>query len=384
MRWLIATRPWSFTISLIPVVFANLLAASVLYNGRHDLTTGTGATQALLHGEPISWSWATCFLTLFGILFIHAAGNLTNTYFDFVSGNDQKDTASDRTLFDLGLSPLQVLLFCMGCYLASALIGCYVMLHWGALFVWYLLLGAVLTWSYTAQPLKLKARAMGDLVIFLCFGPLPVCGTYFLQTNFTLGALLHQQQELSWEEGSWGLWTSFASFMTNLWGSIPFWYSIPMGLLAVAILHVNNTRDILADKRANTTTLAQLLGLHNCYRYYLFLLLSSYAFVMGLSVYYCTWILDWGSRSADAAAAGHHAPLSWVGWLTLLALNLPLASLPTALSLIAAFKNTNGREPFLTERTAQFASQFGGLWCLALLFSFLLLKAASTTATTAI
>jgi 1,4-dihydroxy-2-naphthoate octaprenyltransferase len=81
---------------------------------------------------------------------------------------------------------------------------------------------------YTGGPRPYGYEGLGELFVFLFFGVVAVVGSYFVQT-----------EELRWE--------AFA-------------LSVPVGLLAAAILVVNNVRDIDTDRRAGKRTLAVKLG----------------------------------------------------------------------------------------------------------------------------
>ena len=203
--WLIALRPWSFPASLVPM----LVGAALAY--RADF-----------------WDWPLFLLTLVGGIFVHAGANLFNTYFDFQRGADSSADADDRTLVDSLLPPRAVLLAAVLFFLATGGIGGYLASQSG----WQLLaLGAAgfaIGLFYTADPLGYKYRALGDLGIFVAFGPLLVLGAYFVQT------------------GKLDL--------------LPLVFAIPLGLLIDAILHANNYRDAEADSRIGARTLAHLLG----------------------------------------------------------------------------------------------------------------------------
>jgi len=158
-----------------------------------------------------------------------------------------------------------------------------------------LVCGVLLSFFYTAQPIRLKARAMGDAVIFICFGPAPALGVFFMQT------------------GSWSY--------------LPIVFSVPLGLLAVAILHANNTRDIRADKSVGVTTVAILLGRSNSFIYYAALFFVSYVWMFILSYFYSYYLL------------------------------LVSLSIPMALHHISCFRKGNLAP--LVEQTAQFGLLFG-------------------------
>jgi hypothetical protein len=191
--WLLALRPWSFPASIIPMLVGGALAY------RADF-----------------WDWPLFLLTLVGGLFFHIGANVTNTYFDFRRGADTVAHADDRTLVDSILRPRDVLLLTGVFFLAGAAIGGYLVSQSG----WQLLtLGAVglfLGLFYTADPLGYKYRALGDLGIFISFGPLLVLGSYFVQT---------EKLDL-----------------------LPLLFSLPLGLLIVAIVHANNYRDAQAPR----------------------------------------------------------------------------------------------------------------------------------------
>jgi len=257
------------------------------------------------------WDWPLFLLTLVGGLFFHIGANLTNTYFDFQRGADTVAHADDRTLVDSMLQPRDVLLLTAFFFLAGAALGGYLAYRSG----WELLAlgagGLFLGLFYTASPLGYKYRALGDAGIFISFGPLLVLGTYFVQT---------EKLEL-----------------------LPLLFSLPLGLLIVAIVHANNYRDAEADCRAGARTMAQALGARGSrYAYYL-LVLIPYAFVIALGAAVTPWVL----------------------------LALPTIVLP--LRMIRQL-NVTGEElrralAFLPQQTANLIVVFGGLMALGILGS---------------
>ena len=81
---------------------------------------------------------------------------------------------------------------------------------------------------YSAGPFPLSTNALGDLFVFMFFGPAAVCGTYYVQTlSLNIEIIL---------------------------------YSVSVGLLITAILVVNNYRDIETDTTGGKRTLAVVLG----------------------------------------------------------------------------------------------------------------------------
>jgi 1,4-dihydroxy-2-naphthoate octaprenyltransferase len=114
------------------------------------------------------------------------------------------------------------------------------------------LIGVFGGFFYTARPLGYKYRALGDLGIFLLFGPLMVLGAFFVQAG-----------TFSW---------------------LPLIAALPVGFLVTAILHANNLRDIPFDGRAGIKTLAMVAGSRGSRVIYATLLVGAYVAVVAFSV----------------------------------------------------------------------------------------------------
>jgi len=231
---------------------------------------------------------------------------ITSTYYDYITGNDKKESSGDRTLFDGTMTPRQVLQFSILSYVVALAIAGYVLYIWGRDMVWLFAVGMLLTFFYTARPIRLKARALGDVVIFLCFAPLPTMGVYFMQT--------HE------------------------WSLIPVIFSVPIGMHTVAILHANNTRDIRVDRAVGVCTVANLLGKQLSFYYYWGLLVVPYLIAGGVGIIQSRFMLF-----------------------------LVLLSSPIAFHLLRDFQA--GKLGDLTERTGQFGFVFGILFVLGLWLS---------------
>jgi len=224
--WSIILRAYSWPASLVPVVLGTVVA-----------------------WRAGSFSLPDLLLTLVAALLVHSAANLANTYFDFTQGVDRKETADDRGLVDGLMPPRAMLLTSLGMFAAGAAIGVLLALRNSvpALF----LIGAsgfALAWFYTATGFAYKYRALGDVGVFLAFGPLIVSGTALIQARTWLPEAL--------------------------------WASIPVGLLIVAILHANNMRDVKADGEAQFRTLASVLGPRGALRFYDVLIVAPYLFAL--------------------------------------------------------------------------------------------------------
>lgn len=158
----IAIRPWSFSASITSTFLGYLLAWKV--NGAID------SIQMLF--------------TTASILFIHGAGNLVNTYYDFANGFDTKDS-DDKALVKKDLTPNEIVA-CIGeFYFLGMLSFLVVYLHSevnNISLVCLFLSGVFSSFVYTGG-IGLKYIAFGDVLIFLTFGFLTTAFAYFAHTG---------------------------------------------------------------------------------------------------------------------------------------------------------------------------------------------------------
>src|ERR1700751_3152901 len=166
---------------------------------------------------------------LLGALFIQVGTNLSNDYSDARRGADAEDRLGPVRVTAGGLvPPRRVLVATYVSFGVAVLAGIYLIAVAG----WELLLvgGASILAGvlYTGGPRPYGYEGLGELFVFLFFGIVAVAGSYFVQVKH-----LH--------------WEAFA-------------LAVPVGLLASAILVVNNFRDTDTDRRAGKRTLAVRLG----------------------------------------------------------------------------------------------------------------------------
>ncbi len=229
--YFIATRPWSFTMSLISVSIGTLLAAEE---------------------GPIFWGWY--FLVCIGILFFHGAANTFNDYFDTRYKVDQPDSPTARyrpqPILSGLLTPSQLLteaLLLSGMTVAIGLLLSFVR---SILVFWIGLIGFFACLFYTASPFKFKYKAWGEFLVFLMWGPLMFEGAYVVQ-----------RQALSLKG---------------------FFVSIPFGMLVGLVLLANNIRDIDYDSRQGIKTVGILLGMKQSLRLFAALILIVYLYMIGM------------------------------------------------------------------------------------------------------
>jgi 1,4-dihydroxy-2-naphthoate octaprenyltransferase len=204
--WLMAARPRTLPAAVAPVLVGTSLA------GYHHVFHSLRFLAALLSA-----------------VFIQVGTNLSNDYSDARRGADTEDRLGPVRVTAGGLvPPKQVLIATYVSFGLAVLFGIYLIVVAG----WQLLLvGAASILAgvlYTGGPRPYGYEGLGELFVFLFFGIVAVAGSYFVQV-----------EHLDWE--------AFA-------------LAVPVGLLAAAILAVNNFRDIDTDRRAGKRTLAVRLG----------------------------------------------------------------------------------------------------------------------------
>ncbi|NIU59307.1 MAG: 1,4-dihydroxy-2-naphthoate octaprenyltransferase [Phycisphaerae bacterium] len=137
-----------------------------------------------------SFNWPLFILAMLAIMAIHSSANLSNDYFDHLSGNDWAN--DNPTPFSGGsryiqkgiLSPKAMLLAALVALAFGSALGVVIILLTQSVFILILgILGMFGGFFYTAPPLKLGYRYIGEIIIALLFGLLPVYGSYYLQTG---------------------------------------------------------------------------------------------------------------------------------------------------------------------------------------------------------
>jgi 1,4-dihydroxy-2-naphthoate octaprenyltransferase len=204
--WLMAARPRTLPAAIAPVLVGTSLAL-----GAGDF-------------DPIAFLAA-----LLGAVFIQVGTNLSNDYSDARRGADTEDRLGPVRVTAGGLvPPSQVLVATYVTFGLAVACGIYLIAvaGWGLLLVGAAsILAGVL---YTGGPRPYGYEGLGEIFVFLFFGVVAVAGSYFVQV-----------QHLPWQA---------------------FVCAVPVGLLASAILVVNNVRDLETDRRAGKRTLAVRLG----------------------------------------------------------------------------------------------------------------------------
>ena len=207
LAWWLAARPWSFTISLAPVL------------------AGTGL--ASLDGHPARMDLAAA--ALLSSVLIHAGTNLQNDVGDFRRGADGAGRIGPpRATTEGWLSAAQVQAAATLCFAAALVPGSYLVMKGGWPIVAIGLASVAAGAIYTAGPRPVAYSGLGEAFVFVFFGLVAVGGMYYLHSG-TLGA---------------------AALIAGA----------ALGSLAAAVLVVNNLRDIDSDRRIGKNTLAVRCG----------------------------------------------------------------------------------------------------------------------------
>jgi 1,4-dihydroxy-2-naphthoate octaprenyltransferase len=210
-RFFLATRLPFLSATFVPV-FLGLAAAA--YDRRFSL--------------------GLALLTLLGAVAVHLGLNVANDIFDTLSGVDDANLTPTQfsggsRVVQYGLVSLRQMMALAAVFYATAIIiGLVLVAVSGVGLLWLGLAGVLISYFYTAPPLRLVHRGLGELCVALGFGPIMVLGTYFVQTG-----------QYAWR---------------------PLILSIPVAILVMLILYANEVPDRTSDGRAGKRTLVVRLS----------------------------------------------------------------------------------------------------------------------------
>ncbi len=201
--WVRGARPRTLGASITPVVVGTAAAGSVIW-----------------------WRFLAALLVGLGL---QVGVNLANDFHDGVRGVDTPNRLGPPRLTSSGLAPARsVLLASLACIVVAGVAG----LALAATTSWWLVpigaLAMLALWLYSGGPRPYAELGLGEVMVFVFFGVMATAGSAYVQVGTVPSA-------------AW-------------------WASVPIGLLAVAILVANNLRDIPTDAAAGKRTLAVRLG----------------------------------------------------------------------------------------------------------------------------
>jgi len=237
--WILATRPKTLPAALAPVM--------------------VGSAMAFAHK---SFAFLPAFAAMAVALLLQIGVNLANDYFDCIKGIDSEDRLGPVRVTQSGLIPPTLVKTAMIItFILAALPGMYLIKvgGWPVVFIGAASILAAL--AYSGGPYPLASNALGDLFVFIFFGLVAVCGTYYVQTlKLTATVML---------------------------------MGVEVGLLITAILVVNNLRDISTDNKTGKHTLAVRLGIRGTKIEYSLLLAGAYCGLVAFWLWgiFPIWIL---------------------------------------------------------------------------------------------
>jgi 1,4-dihydroxy-2-naphthoate octaprenyltransferase len=210
--WIQAMRAPFFTASIIPLV----LGMTIAWNEHRFFDPFLG------------------FLTLLAGITIHAGTNLSNDYFDQGTDNINEDytvfSGGSRMIQNQVLKARQIIIASIICYIVGIVTAIYIVLTTqGILLIIFLLIAVLLGIFYTAVPIRLSYHGLGEIAVFVGFGPLGVLSAYYIQIG-------------------------------HLNSIMPLIASIPIAILIAVLLFINEFQDFEADKAAGKNTLVVSLG----------------------------------------------------------------------------------------------------------------------------
>lgn len=205
-RWIAAARPRTLPAAVAPVLVG---------------------TACALHAGGFAPLPALAALTV--ALLLQVGTNFVNDWGDFHRGADGPDRVGPARAVAAGwITPRAMAAAGAAAFAAAALLGIYLTVRGGPLALALGVLSIAAGVAYTAGPFPLAYRGLGEVFVFAFFGPVAVCGTELVQRGAVSPLALAA--------------------------------SVPVGLLAAAILVVNNVRDVETDARAGKRTVAVRLG----------------------------------------------------------------------------------------------------------------------------
>jgi 1,4-dihydroxy-2-naphthoate octaprenyltransferase len=231
--WLLAARPKTLPAAVAPVIAGT--AVAIHEGGEH---------------------WPSAILAMLTALLLQIAANFANDALDFRRGADTHERVGPTRITASGFASPETVLRATGIVIALAIVTGLPLVFRGGWPILVLGVAAIVcAVAYTGGPFPLAYLGLGEVFVFLFFGLAAVAGTAYIQTgNLTALAIAA---------------------------------SVPVGALAVAILVVNNLRDIATDRAAGKRTIAVRLGVRGTqFEYAAMLVIAGAAPIV-------FWIVGW-------------------------------------------------------------------------------------------
>jgi 1,4-dihydroxy-2-naphthoate octaprenyltransferase len=227
----------------------------------------TASAAPVLVGSALGYAVAGTFspvlfiLAMLAIMALHAGANMANDYFDHISGNDWANknptpfSGGSRFIQNGILSPRATLAAALSALALGAAIGITIVLMTKSAFILILGLAGLLGgFFYTAPPVRLGYRGIGEIIIAVLFGLLPVYGSCYLQTEQI--------------------------------DTLPVLPGAVVGVLIFLVIFVNEFPDRLADAAVQKKTLVVLFGVAPSIWIYRLVLIAGYILALAAILFY--------------------------------------------------------------------------------------------------
>ena len=226
---LIAIRPKTLSASIAPV----LVGSSIAFNSSH-------------------FNMQIFFLTFFSAIFIQIGTNFANDVYDFINGADNDERIGPTRAVQANLISVRAMKYLtIISFSLSVICGLPLVIQGGYPILLVGILSIISGYAYTGGPYPLGYNGWGDIFVFIFFGPIAVCGTFFLQLGYV----------------------SIESIISG----------IIMGCLSVTLLCINNIRDVETDRNVGKRTIAVRFGVMFVKILFISLFLISYLLLAYLS-----------------------------------------------------------------------------------------------------
>tara|TARA_B100000941_G_scaffold22836_1_gene13746 strand:+ start:798 stop:1685 length:888 start_codon:yes stop_codon:yes gene_type:complete len=202
----IAIRPKTLSASIAPV----LVGSAIAFNSSQ-------------------FNLGIFFLTIFSAIFIQIGTNFANDVYDFINGADNDERVGPTRAVQANLISVNVMKYLtIIAFSLSIMCGLPLVIKGGYPILMIGILSIISGYAYTGGPYPLGYNGWGDIFVFIFFGPIAVCGTFFLQLGYV----------------------SVESLISG----------IVMGCLSVTLLCINNIRDVDTDSNVGKRTIAVRFG----------------------------------------------------------------------------------------------------------------------------
>ena len=246
--WLQAARLRTLPLSVSGIILGSFLASTQIPN----------------------FSWGICVFALLTTIGFQVLSNFANDYGDGVKGTDNEDRVGPKRALQSGaILPNEMLKGIKITIALTLFVAIYLIylsfgldnLGYALLFLALGIASIVAAMKYTMGKSAYGYHGLGDVFVFLFFGLLSVCGTYFLYTH-----TLHLQIFLP---------------------------AIAVGALSAAVLNLNNLRDRISDQKSNKNTLVVKLGEAAAKRYHYYLLIMAFVASLVYTIDHYTSPIQW-------------------------------------------------------------------------------------------